>query len=813
MRISGTLAIWMVGFALGGGASPAQAQRDVRAFDVGWLFQQADVLGGAEPGLADSAWTAVDVPHDWAIAGPFAAKNPSGGAGAFAPAGVGWYRKHFTLTDADAKKRVFIEFDGVMANSDVWINGVPLGHRPNGYVSFRYELTGHLKFGNAGTNVLAVRADNSQQPASRFYEGAGIYRHVRLEVMDPVHVEQWSTFADANGGTAASSYVRVKTTVVNQGEAPAEVVARLTLTAPDGSVAGTQEFPVETVAAGGQRDFEFLRNVLKPDRWDIDHPVMYQAKVEVVVGGKVRDTDTVSFGIREFHFDPDKGFWLNGRNFKLKGVALHSDVGSLGMAAPIGAWEHRLAAMRAMGANAVRTAHNPVAPEFLDLCDRMGFLVMDEMFDMWTVAKNAYDYHLYFREWFLKDTRDTVRRDRNHPSVILWSAGNEIHDTPNAELAKSILAPLVQAFHDSDPSRPVTQALFRPNVSHDYEDGLADILDVVGQNYRPNEILAARKQKPTRKIVGTENGHDRDQWLAVRDNADYSGMFVWAGVDYLGEAKRWPEIGDSGGLDDRTDALKPDGMERQSWWADVPVVHIIRRVAPTAASSVDPGYEPGSPQALALAGGANKAAAPAAAQAPASAPRPTVFPDWTPANVSAHDENVEVYSNCDEVELFLNGKSLGSKAINANASARRWTVGFEAGEIKAVGKNHGVVAASETLRTAGKAAKLVLAVEREKLSPAWDDVGYLRATVVDEQGTPVPDSAAALTFAVSGPGKILASDNADNLYESSFQSPERNAYHGTATAIVRATAARGDVTVSVSASGLASASATLHIVP
>ena len=302
--------------------------------------------------------------------------------------------------------------------------------------------------------------------------------------------------------------------------------------------------------------------------------------MKVIVAGSVVDEDAVPFGIREFRFDAATGFWLNGRNFKIKGVCLHHDGGAFGAAVPLRVWERRLEILKRLGVNAIRTAHNPPAPEFLDLTDRMGFLVMDEMFDSWTVAKNPYDYHRYFNEWSRIDTRDIVRRDRNHPSIIVYSAGNEIRDTPKAELAKTILRGLVDVFHENDPTRPVSQGLFRPNVSRDYDNGLADILDVVGQNYRENEILAAHRQKPTRKILGTENTHDRNAWLALRDNAPYAGQFLWSGIDYLGEARAWPGIGFPFGLLDRTGTPRPRAFERQSWWSDEPMVHITRRVAP-----------------------------------------------------------------------------------------------------------------------------------------------------------------------------------------------------------------------------------------
>ncbi len=700
-------------------AASAQSRvRIVQSFDPDWRFLHADASGAEQPQFDDSAWRALDVPHDWSIEGPFDQQNRTGGAGAFLPAGIGWYRKHFTVPSSYVQRRVFIDFDGVMANSDVWINGAHLGHRPYGYVSFEYELTGHLNFGEKNDNVLAVRADNSLEPASRWYAGAGIYRHVHLVVVDPVHIDHWATFISTPKIDPYQALVHVQTTVVNQSEAPHAIALEITLLDPNGRAAATFKTKPQTISPGQKADFAQDILVKAPVIWDIDHPVLYHANVSVRSGSRTLDDEVTPFGIREFHFDPDTGFWLNGKNFKLKGVCLHGDVGGLGTAVPLGAWERRLKLLRELGVNAIRTAHNPPAPEFLDLCDRMGFLVMDEMFDCWTVAKNPYDYHLYFNEWSRIDTRDTVLRDRNHPSIILYSAGNEIHDTPKQELAKSILRTLVDTFHENDPTRPVTQALFRPNVSHDYDDGLADMLDVIGQNYRENEILAAHASRPSRKIVGTENGHDRKIWLALRDNPPYSGQFIWAGVDYLGESRHWPVIGSSSGLLDRTGMPHPDALERQSWWSAKPVVHIVRRTSPELLTPTDPGYET-APAATAVRG-------------------QTAFADWTPRNLSPHDENVEVYSNCQEVELLLNGKSLGSQPLNADASPRTWRIPFQPGAIQAIAKNNGQVAASEELRTAGKPAKVVLSADRNQLSPAWNDLSYITATVVDENAVPVP---------------------------------------------------------------------------
>ena len=421
------------------------------------------------------------------------------------------------------------------------------------------------------------------------------------------------------------------------------------------------------------------------------------------------DEDIVPFGIREYHFDAATGFWLNGKNFKIKGVCLHADGSAFGAAIPLSVWEQRLATLKSLGVNAIRTAHNPPAPEFLDLCDRMGFLVMDEFFDCWTVGKNPYDYHLYFKQWSKADERDTILRDRNHPSIILYSVGNEIHDTPHAELAKGILKGLVEVAHATDPTRPVTQALLRPNVSHDYDDGLADMLDIVGQNYRENEILAAHDQKPSRKIIGTENHPDRQTWIPLRDHPAYAGQFLWSGIDYLGESRRWPVIAAGSGLLDRTGEIKPIGYQEASWWSDQPMVYMARRVAPAERVSADPGFTPLDN-------------------------RPVLFPDWTPENSNPHLENVEAYSNCKEVELFLNGKSLGTQEIHPDASPRVWNVTYAPGTLKAIARNDGKIVAKEELPTAGVPAKIILTTNHKKISNDWDSVAFVRAEIVDKHG-------------------------------------------------------------------------------
>lgn len=768
--------------------SPAVCAPREANIDTDWRFHRGDLTGAEAPGSSDEGWQPVTLPHDWAIAGPFNADNPSRGQGAFAPMGVGWYRKHFPASPARCARTV-VQFDGVMANSDVWINGHLLGHRPSGYATFRYDLTPYLDTRRGADNVLAVRADNEQQPSSRFYQGAGIYRHVHLLHTAAVHTADWSTAVTSSKVSAASADVQVRTEVRNDSastQTTASIAVAVELRDASGRVVAQQRAPAQRVPAGESRPFTVTLSVQKPKLWDIGDPALYSATVKLLRDGKAVGSDTVAFGIRDAHFEPATGFWLNGRNLKIQGVALHSDIGALGMAAPLSLWEHRLRAMQGMGANAVRTAHNEVAPEFLDLCDRLGILVLDEYFDMWTVAKNPYDYHLYFKDWYLRDTHDGVLRDRNHPSVIAWSAGNEIHDTPHPDIAKPILAALVEQDHRDDPSRPVTQALFRPNVSHDYDNGLADLLDVVGQNYRPNEILAAHEQKLARSILGTENIHDRETWLAVRDHPPYSGMFIWSGTDYLGESRRWPLIGDASGLFDRTDFPKPDALQHESWWASHPVLHLVRRVAAMPKAPTDPGYEQEQYR-----------------------PRPVVFADWTPENRDTHTERVEAYSNCQQVTLSLNGTDLGTQALPADAAPRVWQVPFTAGTLEA--RCGDTAATKATLITAGEPAAVVLTAENDALGTGFDQVAFVRATVVDAHGTPVPSAAIPLTFSVQGPGVILATDNADNAYTGIFASPHRDTLNGRAIVLLRSTAPGGSLHLEATSPGLRTGSLNLRV--
>jgi beta-galactosidase len=775
-------------------AAPAAAERTVIPLDQDWRFRRGEAVGAEERAFDDSAWRTVTVPHDWSIEGPYDPNAPSARGGGYLPSGVSWYRRQVPLPETERGRRVALELDGVMAGARVWVNGRHVGHRPNGYVSVRYDLTDVARFGDgdAGSNVIAIRTDTTLQPASRWYTGQGIYRHARLVTSDAVHVAPYGLYVTTPDASAARATVRVQTTVANDGKSPRPVAVRVTIEGPDGR-ATVDASPPQTISAGERATLTQEIAIDAPRRWDLERPHLYRAVGTVLADGQSVDSDAATFGIRDARFEAATGFWLNGRNLKLKGVCLHHDGGAVGAAVPLRVWERRLQRLKALGVNAIRTAHNPPDPGFLDLTDRMGFLVMDEVWDAWTIGKNHANYgvHLLFPDWWEADTRDTVLRDRNHPSVALWSAGNEIHDTPIPDLAQRILRGLLDVFHANDPSRPVTQGLFRPNVSKDYDNGLADMLDVVGQNYREKELVAAYHQKPTRKVLGTENRHERDVWLAMRDHPFVAGQFLWPGIDYLGE-EDWPRTTFVRGLLDRTGEPRAAGWERASWWSDAPMVRAFRRLAPPPRPEVDPGFDPLAP--------------------PPPPPAPILREDWTPADGAPHDEDVEVYSNADEVELLLNGRRVGRLPRNADASPRIFRVAYAPGTLRAVARNGGRVVATHELRTAGPAARIALAVDEATVTTSWEDVAHVTARIVDAHGVAVPDAEHAVSFAVDGPARVIAVDDGDPQSHEPYVAIVRTAFRGRVLALLRATGP-GRVTVQATADGLAPGTITFDAGP
>ena len=754
----------------------AQSPKQVRIitnFDSDWSFIQQDVSEAEKIGFDASKWRKLNVPHDWSIEGAYDKTNLTARGGGYLPSGIGWYRKVFNLDESLAGKKVSLEFDGVMANSEVWINGFYLGKRPYGYISFNYDLSKHLSFGKGKPNVIAVKADNTVQPASRYYTGAGIYRHVRLVATDLVHLDDWGVFITTPSATAQKALVKVETSISNESGKASQVTLETSVVNPDGKVIKTIQTK-QTIEAGKTAKVVKDIEVSNPKLWNVETPFIYKTLTKVIVGGKVIDDQFNTFGIRSFRFDAATGFWLNDKNFKLKGACLHHDGGAVGAAVPLSVWEFRLNKLKEAGVNAIRTAHNPVAPEFLDLCDQMGFLVMDETFDTWTSAKNNGEkgYNRFWKEWWEQDTRDMVLRDRNHPSIVIYSVGNEIHDDLNSPEGFKKYKDQQDLVHLIDPSRPVTMALFRPANSKVYTNGFAETMDVVGQNYRENELVALHNQKPSLKVIGTENTHVIQQYLALRDNPFMAGQFLWTGFDYLGEAD-WPQVTNGQGLFDRIGSWKQQSLQRQSWWSEKPTVHIVRKEENAGAGEW--------------------------------------INNWTPTDFDTYDDaKVAIYSNCDEVELFLNGKSLGNKPKPADDSPRLWEVTFEKGTIKAVGKNKGKEVAAEELKTAGAPAKIILSVDKNKIGNRWDDVAFVTAKVYDEQGNICPNADNLIRFTLSGNGIIDAVDNGSITSHEMYKAQQRHAYRGVVMANIKGNNT-GNIEVKATADGLEAGSVKLIV--
>src|SRR5579883_1506851 len=788
---------------------PQPAVRIRESFDFGWKFFKGDSPGAQEPAFSDGAWRALDLPHDWSIEGPFSQSEPSGGSGGFAPTGIGWYRKRFRVPTAYRGRKVSVEFDGVYQNGEVWINGQYLGKRPYGYISFAHDLTSHLNF--TGDNVIAVKVDNSAQPGSRWYSGSGIYRHTWLSALNPLHVARWGTFVTTPRVTKSAATIRIQTRVENQSAAAALCKLITALVDRDGKVVQTAEAAQE-IGAQAEYAFEQTLAVEKPALWTVAEPYLYRVRSTVSAGGQVVDEYETPIGIREAIFDADRGFLLNGERVKLNGVCLHHDAGSVGAAVPERVWERRLETLREMGCNAIRTSHNPPAPEFLDLCDRMGFLVMDEAFDEWKTGKGQVrgnGYSRLFDQWHERDAAEFVLRDRNHPSVVLWSCGNEIPDqlSPNGP---EILRELLAIFHREDPTRPVTAAC--DQIAAEPKAAPVEFLsqlDVVGYNYadrwRERRELYYSIDKaayPHRKFIGTESSGmggvrgdyswllpgaspspfgfrrnsllDTEQlWKFVRDYDYVSGDFMWTGIDYLGEA-RWPSRSATAGVLD-TCGFKKDGFYfYRSQWTEKPVLHL--------------------------------------------------FPHWNWKGREGEFIPVMCYTNCDTVELFLNGKSLGVKGYefprlgmqtrygNYPARARvlrttndlhlEWDVPYEPGTLKAVGMKDGKQVAECEISTTGEPAAVLLFADRPHIQADRRDVAHITALIVDDQARIVPDAANEIIFDVRGEARLIGVDNGDPQSHEDFKANRRRAFHGLALAIVQSTASPGKIHITASSPGL-----------
>jgi beta-galactosidase len=796
---------------------PDRASRTRESFDFDWRFARGDPAGAEDSGFDDATWTAVDLPHDWSIEGPYSESEPASGPGGYLPTGVGWYRKRFTAPAGDRGRIVTLEFDGVYQNSEVWMNGHSLGMRPYGFVPFAYEITPWLRFG--AENVVAVRVDNSRQTNCRWYSGSGIYRHTWLEKTAPLRVAHWGTFVSSPQVADDRATVRVETTVTNGLDHAAACTLGTVLLDAEGNTVATQETQ-HSIGAGASFRFTQELAVANPKLWSVEQPYLYTVRTTLREGDRAVDGCDTPTGIRSAVFDADRGFLLNSEPVKLKGVCLHPEGGCVGAAVPERVWERRLAELRSMGCNAIRTSHNPFAAEFLDLCDRMGFLLMNEAFDEWRAAKGQIKngYHLYFDEWHERDLKNFIQRDRNHPSVVLWSAGNEVPDQSAADGAET-LRRLLDVFHAEDPTRPVTvacdQIASEPAANRVRPEFLAE-LDVVGYNYVDRwreraELYYSidRAAYPKRRFIGTESvaiggirGEYRDLAAQKGDGAvpwffrpsnlridaeqlwqfvdlhDYvAGDFLWTGIDYLGES-RWPmKSAPSGALD--TCGFRKDSFYfYQSQWTAGPVLHL--------------------------------------------------FPHWNWKGSEGTIIPVICYTNCDTVELFLNGKSFGVKGYefprlgmegrygNYPPRARvlrttadlhlAWDVPYEPGTLRAVGTKDGKAVATEEMCTTGDASAIALSADRTRLNADRRDAAHLTVAVKDARGCTVPNADNEVTFAIDGPARLIGVDNGDPFSHASYKAPNRRAFHGLCLAIVQSTAAGGAVRITATSPGLQAAS-------
>ncbi len=790
---------------------PTVAQRERLSLDPGWRFTLGDPVGAQHLGFDDRRWRTLDLPHDWSIEGTPSEDAPGGGRLGYYPTGVGWYRKAFRLPPGARGRVAWLEFDGVYMNSDVWVNGVHLGRRPYGYVSFAYEITKHLI---SGVNVVAVRVDNSRQPNSRWYTGSGIYRHTWLTLADPLHVGHWGTFVTTPRADTAGARVAVRTRVENHhGTARRGLLRTVVLDGGGREVARTES--AFSLLPGAEVELGQELPVDSPRLWSVEAPSLYSLRSEVLDGPRTVDVLTTPFGIRQIAYDQDRGFLLNGRPLKMRGVNLHHDAGGLGAAVPERVWERRLEILKAMGVNAIRTSHNPPAPEFLDLCDRLGFLVMAEAFDEWTFGKVPEGYHRYFSEWAERDVTDFIHRDRNHPSIVLWSAGNEIGEQSPPE-GVEVLRRLLAIFHREDPTRPVTTGNDRIVADSDPTSlAFLEALDIVGYNYvdrwhERREVFAEadRHAHPGWKMIGTESGtifqsFDEQyslgddpatvrpnytsgmlqaerlwKWITLRDY--FAGNFMWTGIDYLGEST-WPFKGFPSGAMDLTGHPKDIYFLYQGLWTDRPVLRL--------------------------------------------------FPHWNWPGREGQVIPVLAYSNCNVVELFLNGRSLGEKRLEFPAQGTSggwnsyaaplvhptttdlhlsWDVPYEPGVLRAVGRRRdGSLACESEVRTAGMPSAIRLSADRDTVTTSPGDVLHLTFEVVDSAGTVVPRADHLVRFSVTG-GSILALDNANLADHAPNRADRFRAYHGRGLAILRA-GEPGGLRVTATADGLAPATVTVPV--
>ena len=853
-----SFAVLAASFLVSASPSPAQSPRVTESLDANWRFTKGDPsdagttlaysdakpwllpmrnpfttnaptpvptgnFGGdvsfAQAGFDDSSWRQLNLPHDFGIEGPFEQALP-GETGKLPWFGVVWYRKHFNLPSDDAGKKIYFDVDGAMAYSTVWINGHCVGGWPYGYASWRVDLTPYVKFG--GANTLAIRLDNPKD-SSRWYPGGGIYRNVWLTKTAPVHVSHWGTYITTPVIGAAQASVSVKNQIENESTAAVDLTVETKVYELGGkgvkhgeavAVKSTQL----TVAAGASQSCGVDLAVAKPKLWSIEQPNRYVAVTTLSQNGKIWDVVENNFGIRTAEFTVTNGFLLNGKRVPLNGVCDHHDLGALGSAMNTRALERQLEILRSMGCNAIRTSHNPPAPELLELCDRMGFVVMDEAFDCWRQHKKPNDYSRIFADWHEADVRAYVRRDRNHPCVILWSIGNEIPEQARA-VNFPIAIDLANSVRREDATRPVTAACNHTEAGY---NGFQNIVDVFGYNYKPFEYGKFRAANPQIPLYGSETAScissrgeyffpvsdDKAQGLsdfqmssydlyaprwATTPDAEFTGQdkypyvageFVWTGFDYIGEPT--PYNSDLSNLNNYSNPADKARAEKE-------LAEIGKIRTPSRSSYFG---------IIDLAGFPKDRYYLYQARWRPNLPMAHILPHWNWPGREGQITPVHVYTSGDSAELFLNEKSLGLKKKGQFEYRLRWDdVKYQPGELKVVAYKDGKKWATDKMETTGAAAKLTLAADRSKISADGKDLSFITVTVADSKDRLVPRSKNHIQFSVDGPGEIVAVDNGDATSFESFQAKERNAFNGLALVIIRANQP-GAITLKAHSDGL-----------
>jgi beta-galactosidase len=786
--------------------SPAFSQDGFapQLFNGGWKFHKGDLPGGEKPDLNTSAWRSVTLPHDWSIEGPFSDEWAS--ATGYLPGGIGWYQKTFTAQPSWKNKNLYIYFDGVYKNSTVWINGHLLGHRPNGFIAFQYELSKYLNF--KGPNVISVKVDHTQFADSRWYTGSGIYRNVYLIAKAPLHIKKWGVEFTTSGVTTASAQAKIKVRIENSNSSPAstEVAAKL-IDASGKTVANA----TKSLSVSDSALTELAFQLQSPKLWSVEDPALYTLQVQLRSKGKVSDQWTEQVGVRDIRFDANEGFFLNGKSTKLKGVCIHDDAGALGVAVPEGVWRRRLITLKEAGCNALRLSHNPHADYLYRLADEMGFLVQDEAFDEWEYGKNKWvkgwnvgtpskdGYSKDFNEWSSRDLGDMVLRNYNHPSIIMWSIGNEI-DYPNDPYSSEVLNTgrnpqiygkgyladhppvsrlgdisrrLVKVVKDLDTSRPVTAALAGVVMSN--TTSYPENLDIVGYNYQEYRYTDDHKEHPKRIIYGSENGMQLSAWNAVDSNAYISAQYLWTGIDYLGEAGRWPERSNRAGLLDLAGFKKPEYFFRQSLWSEKPMIYIGTTAVP---KSEDKGIW------------SHKQAA----------------RQW---NWKDGDQvRVNCFTNCDEAELFLNGKSLGKKAAGKNKQVF-WDLAYQPGELTVKGYQQQKQAATDAIKSAGNAYAIKASLAQDG-SKTKSGLSQVMVQIVDQAGIPVYFSEDEISLTFQGKATLLGMESGSSSSHEDYKSTKRKVMQGKLMAYIQLPAGSTGTSVTFSGSGLKSGTLNLE---